>query len=175
MTITDKGVSALRARGRHIPRRRSACCSADVSAIERGRRRVTSREARQRIVEGLRVPAELPSGEGPVARLALPDVAPEPELLERVAGVVEDGRRVDGATLDWLERLLAEHRRAEDVIGSRPLVGVMRRQLDTVVALHGRARGELATRRGATRGRARAVPRVDGTGPGRDRGGPGLV
>ena len=118
----------------------------DVSAIERGRRRVTSREVRQRIIEGLGIPAQRPDHQGSVARLNLPAVAPDPDLLDRVAGVVEDGRRVDAATLDWLERLLAEHRRAEDVIGSRPLVGVMRRQLGTVVALHGQARGELATR-----------------------------
>jgi hypothetical protein len=53
---------------------------------------------------------------------------------------------VDAATLDRLDRLLAEHRRAEDVVGSRPLVHVMRQQLRTVVDLHSGARGALAER-----------------------------
>ncbi|MBT2382810.1 helix-turn-helix transcriptional regulator [Streptomyces sp. ISL-11] len=124
----------------------------DVSAIERGRRRVTSVEVRQRVVTGLGIPSELlaavgqRSGAVPVPGLALAGLAPDHDLLERVTGAVGDAARVDSATLDWLDRLLAEHRRAEDVIGSRPLVDVMRRQLNTVVELHSGARGELARR-----------------------------
>jgi transcriptional regulator with XRE-family HTH domain len=124
----------------------------DVSDIERGRRRVTSVEVRQRILAGLDVPLELLAagpqlGAGPpVAGLALPGIAPDDDLLARVTSVVDSSLRVDSATLDWLDHLLAEHRRAEDLIGSRPLVDVMRQQLRTVVDLYAGARGVLADR-----------------------------
>ncbi|WP_186318973.1 helix-turn-helix transcriptional regulator [Streptomyces sp. SAJ15] len=122
----------------------------DVSDIERGRRRVTSLEVRDRIIEGLGVPTRLLDGRapaaGPVAGMRLEGAAPDADLLDRVVGVVAGGRRVDAATLDWLDRLLDEHRRAEDVIGSRPLGDVMRQQLRTVVELHAGARGALADR-----------------------------
>jgi transcriptional regulator with XRE-family HTH domain len=121
----------------------------DVSDIERGRRRVTSLEVRQRIATGLGIPPLLhASGKqpkaGPVTALAL--AGPDEDLLARVTSVVDTTHRVDAPTLDWLDRLLAEHRRAEDVIGSRPLVEVMRRQLQTVVDLYAGARGPLADR-----------------------------
>ncbi|WP_435880347.1 helix-turn-helix domain-containing protein [Streptomyces nondiastaticus] len=128
----------------------------DVSAIERGRRRVTSAEVRQRITAGLGVPAELRGADRPragaggetdgVPRLGLAACAPDADLLARVTTVVDGTKRVDTATLDWLDRLLAEHRRAEDVIGSRPLVTIMRQQLRTVMDLHAGARGALADR-----------------------------
>lgn len=122
----------------------------DVSDIERGRRRVTSVEVVQRIVAGLGVPSGLPAGEqpnfGPVPGLRLPGAVPDDDLLNRVTTVVDAAHRVDAATLDWLDRLLAEHRRAEDLIGSRPLVGVMRQQLRTVVDLYAGARGPLVDR-----------------------------
>lgn len=125
----------------------------DVSDIERGRRKVTSAEVRQRICAGLGVPdapSALPStseARTPVPGLALPEAAPDDDLLARVTSVVGDAAlRVDGATLDWLERLLAEHRQAEDFIGSRPLVEVMRQQLRTVVDLYAGARGALTAR-----------------------------
>lgn len=125
----------------------------DVSDIERGRRRVTSVEVQQRIVAGLGIPDALEEAGtrttpvyAPVPGLALPGAMPDGDLMLRVAGAVDSSRRVDTATLDWLDRLLAEHRRAEDQIGSRPLVGVMRQQLDTVVDLYAGARGPLADR-----------------------------
>ncbi|MGK5533075.1 helix-turn-helix domain-containing protein [Streptomyces sp. URMC 129] len=123
----------------------------DVSDIERGRRKVTSSEVRQRIVTGLRIPAEILAPEtrpdpAPVPGLALPGAAPDEDLLMRVTSVVNDSRPVDTPTLDWLDRLLAEHRRAEDFIGSRPLLDVMRQQLRTVVNLYAGARGALADR-----------------------------
>lgn len=119
----------------------------DVSEIERGRRRVTSAEVRQRIVAGLGIPGALASsGVMPVAGLSLPETAPDADLLARVTGVVDASHRVDSATLDWLDQLLAGHRRAEDAIGSRPLVGLMHQQLRTVVELYTGARGPLAGR-----------------------------
>ncbi|MGP3928002.1 helix-turn-helix domain-containing protein [Streptomyces sp. 8N616] len=125
----------------------------DVSEIERGRRRVTSVDVRQRIAAGLSVPpglqaaaAQLARDTAPVAGLALPGAAPDEDLLTRVTSVVDASHRVDAATLDWFDRLLAEHRRAEDLIGSRPLVDVMRQQLRTVVDLYAGARGPLSDR-----------------------------
>jgi transcriptional regulator with XRE-family HTH domain len=123
----------------------------DVSDIERGRRRVTSVEVQQRIVSGLGIPPELQPGGAPpdvrpVAGLTLAGVAPDNDLLARVTNAVEGSQRVDDATLDWLDRLLAEHRRAEDFIGSRPLVEVMSQQLRTVVDLYSGARGPLEQR-----------------------------
>jgi len=123
----------------------------DVSDIERGRRRVTSVEVRQRIMAGLAVPAHLTPGAeqtttAPVSGLTLPGAGPDEDLLTRVTSVVDSQHRVDAPTLDWLDRLLAEHRRAEDLIGSRPLVDVMRQQLRTVVDLYAGARGPLADR-----------------------------
>lgn len=124
----------------------------DVSGIERGRRRVTSMEVRRRIIEGLGIPRErlAPATAGapelPVPGLAFSGIAPDEDLLVRVTSAVDGAHRVDGATLDWLDRLLAEHRSAEDYIGSRPLVEVMGQQLRTVVNLHAGARGPLAER-----------------------------
>lgn len=133
---------------------RVGLAQSDVSDIERGRRRVTSVEVRQRIATGLGIPSALQSGgtrrpdmdRAPVPGLGLPGVAPDEDLLSRVTGVVDKSRHVDAATLDWLDRLLAEHRRAEDHIGSRPLVGVMRQQIRTVVDLYAGARGPLSNR-----------------------------
>lgn len=123
----------------------------DVSAIERGHRRVTSVEVQQRIRSGLDVPADLSRAGAlapaqQVARLVLPGPGPDDDLLTRITSVVDNGHRVDAPTLDWLDRLLAEHRRAEDQIGSRPLVDVMCQQLRTVVDLYAGARGPLADR-----------------------------
>ncbi|MEV5508006.1 helix-turn-helix domain-containing protein [Streptomyces orinoci] len=130
---------------------RVGLAQSDVSDIERGTRRVTSVEVRRRITEGLCVPPELLTGgarphSGPVAGLALPQMAPDGDLLARVTSVVKGSTRADAPTLDWLDRLLAEHRRAEDLIGSRPLVDVMREQLRTVMDLHPDAGGPLADR-----------------------------
>ncbi|MEU5701274.1 XRE family transcriptional regulator [Streptomyces aurantiacus] len=123
----------------------------DVSDNERGRRRVTSVEVRQRIISGLGIPPGIVAGAAlsdalPVPALALTSPAPDEDLLARVTNAIDGCQRVDKVTLDWLDRLLAEHRRAEDTIGSRPLVDVMRQQLRTVVDLYAGARGPLEER-----------------------------
>ncbi|BBB01764.1 hypothetical protein RVR_9323 [Actinacidiphila reveromycinica] len=124
----------------------------DVSDIERGRRRVTSAEVRRRIVSGLGVPAELlhrdapAPATSPVPVLELPGPGPDEDLLARVTTATNATHRVDAATLDWLDRLLAQHREAEDLIGSRPLDEIMRQQLRTVVNLYSSARGPTSRR-----------------------------
>lgn len=122
----------------------------DVSVIERGRRQVTSSEVQARIIAGLAAPDRRgppgPHSTAPVPGLLLPGPGPDEGLLSRVTSVVDTRTRVDAPTLDWLDRLLAEHRRAEDVMGARPLVDVMRQQLGTVVDLYNNARGPLVDR-----------------------------
>ncbi|MFE9409858.1 helix-turn-helix domain-containing protein [Streptomyces sp. NPDC006704] len=119
----------------------------DVSAIENRRRAVASIEVRRRIITGLRVPAELLTGAGeelPLPSLVLPGTVTDPEAdrLTKVRG----GMRLDAASLDAVERLLAEHRRAEDTLGSRVMNGVVTAQFAEVAKLHGQARGPLADR-----------------------------
>lgn len=107
-------------------------------------------EVRDRISSGLDIPPALRARRRartpPVPSLDLPAAAPDEDLILRVTSVVDGAHRVDRATLDWLDGLLAEHRKAEDFIGSRPMVDVMREQLRTVVGLFSGARGELADR-----------------------------
>ncbi|SDM36913.1 hypothetical protein SAMN05421874_1629 [Nonomuraea maritima] len=82
----------------------------------------------------------------PVPALALPSLAPDPDLYERVTRAIQQPRRVDLQTVQWLEHCLAEHRRVEDTIGSRPLLPIVHAQLSTVADLARGARGALADR-----------------------------
>ena len=102
-----------------------------ISAIESGRRRITSAELMARITEGLQVPEELT---GIPARPALDEWSPAAELRDRIAHGHRTGR-VDLRTADWIGRVLAEHRRAEDEVGGRALWPVVRSQLDSVTQL----------------------------------------
>ncbi|MFC5833268.1 XRE family transcriptional regulator [Nonomuraea insulae] len=82
----------------------------------------------------------------PVPILALPALAPDADLYERITRAIEHPSRVDLATVQWLEHCLAEHRRVEDTIGSRPLLPLIHAQLSTVADLARGARGPLADR-----------------------------
>lgn len=102
-----------------------------ISAIESGRRQVTSAEVRARITEGLRVPPELTAV---ASRPDLDDWAPPTELRERIAHGHATGR-TDLRTADWIGEVLAKHRRAEDDTGGLDLWPVVRSQLDAVTRL----------------------------------------
>lgn len=102
-----------------------------ISAIESGRRRVTSAELMARLTEGLQVPEELT---GIPAAPTLNEWAPPAELRERIAHAHSVGR-ADLRTAEWIGRVLAEHRRAEDEVGGLALWPVVRSQLDAVTAL----------------------------------------
>lgn len=120
----------------------------DISAIENRRREVTSVEVRQRIIEGLGVPAELLGGvevEMPLPSLVLPGVVADPEAV-RLRRVISSGMRLDTPSLTAMERLLAEHRRAEDTLGSRVMNSVVAAQFEAVAGLYDQARGPLADR-----------------------------
>ncbi|MFF7989017.1 helix-turn-helix domain-containing protein [Kitasatospora xanthocidica] len=85
-----------------------------VSLIEGGKRKVTSADLIARITEGLEVPNELrglPEPHEPESW------SPDPELADRIAHAHARGR-IDVRSADWIARVLAEHRRAEDVIGA---------------------------------------------------------
>ncbi|MEV6956240.1 helix-turn-helix domain-containing protein [Streptomyces sp. NPDC051183] len=120
----------------------------DISAIENRRRAVTSVEVRQRIIDGLGIPAELVGGtsaELPLPSLVLPGLVAEPES-ERLWQVTSSGMRLDSPSLAAMERLLAEHRRAEDTLGSRVMSTVVATQFEAVAGLYEQARGPLADR-----------------------------
>lgn len=113
-----------------------------VSRLERGRARVTSEAVVARFVEGLNVPIEL--GGVHVSR-SDPDWAPSVELRDRIAHAQRAGR-TDLRTADWIGRVLAQHRRAEDEVGGRALWPVVRSQLDSVTGLIPNSGGETADR-----------------------------
>ncbi|RLU85030.1 DNA-binding protein [Streptomyces griseocarneus] len=120
----------------------------DVSAIENRRRAVTSAEVRQRIIDGLGIPAELfgrAEAEMPLPSLVLPDVVADP-AADRLRRVGERGMRLDVASLEAMEGMLAAHRRAEDTLGSRVMNGVVTAQFEKVAGLYDQARGPLADR-----------------------------
>ena len=113
-----------------------------ISAIESGRRRVTSAELMARITEGLRVPEELT---GIPARPELNEWAPTAELRDRIAHGHRTGR-TDLRTAEWIGVVLAKHRRAEDAIGGRELWPIVRSQLEAVTDLIPLASGTAADR-----------------------------
>lgn len=76
----------------------------------------------------------------------LPVSAPDPDLYERITKAIECPRRLDVATIEWIERCLGEHRRVEDTLGSGPLLPVVRAQLDAITVLAQGAPRPLADR-----------------------------
>jgi transcriptional regulator with XRE-family HTH domain len=102
-----------------------------ISAIESGRRQVTSAEVMARITEGLHVPPELTAAAN---RPDLEEWGPPTELRDRIAHGHSIGR-TDMRTADWIGEVLAQHRRAEDEVGGRALWPVVRSQLDAVTLL----------------------------------------
>jgi transcriptional regulator with XRE-family HTH domain len=82
----------------------------------------------------------------PLPALALPSLSPDPGLYDRITKTVTEPARVDAAVVEWLERMLAEHRRAEDTLGARPLFGLVRAQLSVVAEFIRSSRGPLADR-----------------------------
>lgn len=112
-----------------------------VSRLERGHARVTSEDVVARFKEGLQVPIEL----GGVGRRRDPEWEPPAELRDRIARAHSTGR-TDLRTAEWIGRVLAQHRRAEDEVGGRDLYPVVRSQLDSVTQLIPQASGETADR-----------------------------
>ena len=76
----------------------------------------------------------------------LASIAPDADLYGRITRAVDDPLRIDAPVLEWLEHTLAEHRRVEDSVGARPLLGLIRSQLATVADFTHSAQGPLADR-----------------------------
>jgi hypothetical protein len=68
------------------------------------------------------------------------NLAPDPDLYDRITRVVERDARPDAQVIEWMERCLAEHRRVEDSIGAEPLIGIIRTQLSVVAGMAREAR-----------------------------------
>lgn len=113
-----------------------------ISAIESRRRKVKTEVVRTRITEGLHVPQELIAA-GQSARYA--EWEPTGELRDRIAHGHATGR-TDTRTADWIGRVLAEHRRAEDDLSGPDLWPVVRAQLEAVTLLIPEATGAPADR-----------------------------
>jgi transcriptional regulator with XRE-family HTH domain len=82
----------------------------------------------------------------PIPAVSLPSIAPDADLHDRITRAVDEPVRIDPPIVEWLERTLAEHRRVEDTVGARPLLGLIRSQLSTVAGFTRSARGPLAGR-----------------------------
>jgi transcriptional regulator with XRE-family HTH domain len=102
-----------------------------ISAIESGRRRVTSAQLMARITEGLHVPDELT---GITSRPDLTGWSPPAELRDRIAHAHATGR-TDLRTAEWIGRVLVEYRRAEDEVGGTELWATVRSQLDSITGM----------------------------------------
>lgn len=112
-----------------------------ISDVERGKRQIEDADVIARIARGLQVPEEL----GGAHRAEMAEWNPDPELRDRIARAYTN-RRADVRIADWIERVLSEHRRAEDSIGGRELWPVVRAQLDTVTQLLPDTSGDVADR-----------------------------
>ena len=130
--------------------RRVPCNPGHISNLRSGRRGPSSQTA-GRLDEILGAGGSLAAlGEQaarmPVPALPLPALAPDADLYDRITRAVDDPPRVDLPVIEWLELSLAEHRRVEDTIGARPLLGLIRAQLSTVAEFSRNAPGSLADR-----------------------------
>lgn len=121
---------------------RCALAQSDVSAIEHGRRVVTSASVQQRILDGLGVPPGLRPL--PPGALAVPTLAgaPDEDTADRLGAAVA-GDRLDRDVLAYLAATLAEHRRIEDRLGARTLLPVVTAQADVLTRLTRYASGAL--------------------------------
>ena len=76
----------------------------------------------------------------------LPDLGPDHDMYPRISSALDEPSKVDHGVADWLERSLAEHRRAEDEIGGKPLLPVISAHLVTLNDLAKEARSGVQDR-----------------------------
>lgn len=140
--MIERGMSTRKV-ARAVP-----CDPGYVSKLTTGARQ-PSAEMAQRLDEILAAGGELLTlarPMPPVPVLAVPAIVPDPDLLDRITKATGNPARVDVAVVEWLERTLAEHRRVEDSVGSAPLMGIVRGQLNAVAGFTRSAQGRLADR-----------------------------
>ncbi len=141
---TERGLSL------HELARRSHYDVGYLSKVSSGRKR-GSRELALRLdkllgADGQLVAAWDATSRSPVPASPLASIAPDADLYDRITRAADDAPRVDPPVVQWLENTLDEHRRVEDSVGARPLLGLMRSQVSTVAEFTRNARGPLAGR-----------------------------
>ncbi len=142
--MAERGIS-----GRELARR-VPCDKGHVSRLKNGHTRPSPATA-AKLDEILGAGGELSGlaarqAAAPVPALNLPEIAPDPDLYDRITRAVGAPSRVDVPVIEWLERTLAEHRRVEDTIGARPLLKLVRGQLSAAAEFTRAAPGPLRTR-----------------------------
>jgi transcriptional regulator with XRE-family HTH domain len=140
----DRGVSL------HELARRSHYDVGYLSKVINGHRR-GSRELALQLdkllaADGQLVAAWDATSRPPIPAAPLASIAPDADLYGRITRAVADPPRVDLPVVEWLERTLDEHRRVEDTVGARPLLGLIRSQLSIVAEFIRGADGPLADR-----------------------------
>ncbi len=141
---------AVRGLGVRELARRVPCNPGHISNLRSGRKRPSPQTA-ARLDDILAAGGGLSALVGgpvrlPVPALALPAIAPDPDLYDRITRAVDDPPRVDARVIEWLEHTLAEHRRVEDSVGGGPIFGLIRAQLSTVAEFTRSAQGPLTDR-----------------------------
>jgi transcriptional regulator with XRE-family HTH domain len=141
---TERGLSL------HELARRSHYDVGYLSKVSSGRKR-GSRELALRLDKLLGADGQLvavwdATSRSPVPASPLASIAPDADLYDRITRAADDAPRVDLLVVQWLENTLDEHRRVEDSVGARPLLGLIRCQLLTVAQFTRNARGPLADR-----------------------------
>lgn len=115
-----------------------------LSKVLNGRKRATPHLA-ERVDAALGANGELAALVPPGGRWRVPDDASDggltPDDEERLMLAVRRPSRLDGAVVDALAKILAAQRRAEDAIGSGPLLAPVAAQLGTIEGLVVDARG----------------------------------
>lgn len=138
---------AQRGMSLHELARRSHYDVGYLSKVSSGRKRGSRELALQLdalLAADGRLAAAWEAARTPLPASPLAAVVPDPDLAERITRAVDDPPRVDLPVIEWLEHTLAEHRRVEDTLGARPLIGLIRSQLATVAGFTRTARGPLA-------------------------------
>jgi transcriptional regulator with XRE-family HTH domain len=137
--MDERGLSG-KALARQVP-----CDAAYISRLASGKQRPSVKIA-QRLDSILGAGGELAGlarsePRLPVPGVAVPGLAPDPDLAERVGAATGAFGRADGAVIGWLEQCLDAHRRLEDAVGGAPLRGVVAEQLGIVAGLAHSTRG----------------------------------
>lgn len=142
--LMDEQGLGVRALARRVP-----CDPALISRYRNGRERPSAKVATrldELLGAGGQLAALVPRQVPRVPTVGAVGIEPDPDLYDRITKAVADPVRVDRAVVEWLERTLAEHRRAEDTLGAAPLIGLVREQLSAVAAFTRAAPGPLADR-----------------------------
>ena len=117
-----------------------------VNGYKRGSRDLALDMDRHLKAEGALLAVWEKSARPPVPVMPLASPAPDADLHDRITRAVADPQRADTPIVDWLERVLDEHRRVNDSVGARPLLAPVHSQLLVVTEFTRSAQGALCGR-----------------------------